>query len=752
MYYANNRYGPRGFDFNNDFTGLIELAQGRQSTDNIRKLFGFHRDPNVRPETNDGAESLAYIDLQVLNLAPKYINRAVAKMQRLKYDISLESVDIVSMDEKTELGATIRAIYRLKEWVGQMGITLQQAFPDFDVSSLPEHPDELMYDIQTNPKLKKEIAGELGIKLIQAINNFNQKQRQTDWDLCVLGRAHLHCYPDENGVPRVDRVNPKFWGGAYVDNDDFEDQEYQFFIDCITVNQFIKEASGKMSQAEMEEIVQKYSTQNTTYVGNTSVDHTLQHIDNLNYIPVMRFYFLSEDTRNFVLTKNSYGNRIVFEKGHDYTEEKLKVRDKPDDKLVRNSYTSVYGGTWIIDSDVVYNYGRKEYPRTNLVNATLPIKTFATNFKDGRTVSFLSQMIEPLNMVNVAWNKIKEILAKGWMGIREINFAELENVAMGRGGNVWSPREVYDYFLKTNTLIKRGATNQYDQSNGPAIQDIPTGLLLADYFTALSTGINLLEQMTGTSAIEQAQIPDRLAVKNAQLSQMASDFDMEYLYNGHEYLYQRTSHQMLLLLQESLRSGKSIKGFIPALGKVNTGFYEVPQDIAYTEYGMMISKQPTPEEWVEFYNDIRIALQEGQITAADSAFIREIDNLKQARQILVIRQGIQERKLAQEAQRNNDMAMQANAQAAELKLSGELRLQQQKLDGEREKLRLDGLIKQQLQREKAELDAIANQQTNQTKRIISKQVSIDSIVEQAMKTSVEKKRIEAQMHKNSQAA
>lgn len=756
-YYSNNTYGARISRDDTEFRSLIEIAQGRQSVDGIKRLFGFFQENQIRG-VNDGPASLTQLDPQILNLAPKYINRAVAKMQRANYDIGLDAIDIVSMDEKADYGAVIKSYYRFKEWVQSMGVPLQAVFQDIDVASLPKYPDELMYDLNTNPKVKKEISGELALQLVMAMNNFKQKMREVDWDMVVIGRGHLHCYLDVNNFPRIERIDPKYWGGSYVDNDDFEQQEYAYFLDCITVNQFIREASPFYKPEEVMAIARKYAIRNSSFQTQYASNRPLQNNwDNLNYMPVMRFYFRSEDNKNYVKTKNQYGSTTFMERSFDYhpSPETLEKVQQGKSKIINNTYTSIYGGTWILDSDVVYNYGMKKTPRTNLVEASIPIKTFATNFKDGRSVSFTSQIIEPLFMINVAHNKIKEILAKEWIGLREIDFNQIENVALGRGGRQWSAREVYEFMSATNTLVKRGATSQYQIGNeGGAIKFHNTGVLLTDYFNTIQMYINILEQMTGTTLVESSEKQNRLAVGVMQASQFAGDLDMEYLYNGHEYLYQRTAHQLLLLTQEALRNKTKISGYLPALGKVNTGVFDVPEDIAYCDYGMRITRQPTAEEWAAFYTDIQIALKDQRIGPADSAFVREIDNLKQARMVLANREILYQRQLQQEKQLDIQTNMQANSQAAQLKAEMEFAKIEKQKNADAELIILKGQVDQMLQREQSERDSILNGMTNQMKENIAKQTGIDAIMKQGIKNLADFERARSQERvadKNNQA-
>lgn len=739
MYYADNRYGSKVFYEDDYFDSLIELAQGNQSVEPLRKLFGFHR-PNG--QGGDGPASLAFIDPKILNLAPKYVNRAVAKMQRIGYDISLEAIDLRSVDEKEDWQGVIRAVYRFKDWVQSMGVPLQAAFEGVDVSTLPKYPDELIQDINTSPKLQREIEGELTLRLVQSMNRFKQKMRQVDWDMVVTGFGHLHCYHDANWLPRIDRINPKYWGGSFVDNDDFEDQEYSFFIECITVNQLIKEASQFYKQNELEEIASRYRIRNGAYSVNT-FRHPVGAFDNMDYIPVMRYYFLSEDQKKYISRKNQYGSKILIDKPYNwYPQDNIERFSKGgDSKLLDPSYTSVYGGTWIIDSEVVYNFGRKPYPRTNLVDNSLPIKTFATNFKNGRPVSFCSQMLEPLNMINAMWNKVKGDLARGWTGNRELDFAAFEGVALGRGGNVWSPREVYEFLEMTQTLPGRTNTNQHGQKVNDAIKFHQTGISIADYFTTIQTSLQMLEAMTGTTLVESADVQDRLAVSVMKASQATGDLDMEYLYNAHEYLYERASHQLLLLSQETKRRGGSIRGFVPALRQT----VEAPNILAYTEYGMTMTRQPGPQEWIEFYTDVREALIADKIALSDAMYLREIDNLKQGRQVLIAREAAYKREKLQEKQQDIEANMMANEQAAQMKAQAD----QAKVNAEYEKKKelavLEGRIQSQLQKEKSEQEGIIKSLDKEMKETVQKQKGMDEIMKQALKNIPEREKAAASM-------
>jgi len=737
LYYSSNRYGSRLFEDDSEFDALVEFAQGRASIDRMAKLFG--RFGATNNPSNDGPESLMRMDLAPLQIVPKYVNRAVSKMTGLDYDINIAAIDVATIDEVRDYESAIAAFYRIKDWMGKVKLNPQEFFPELDIESLPEMPDEMLYNAKVNSKTKKIISAEKTIKLIHKINNMRQRLREVCWDIVVIGRGHFETFPDENLIPRIKRINPKYWMGSYIDNEDFSSQENAGYIDFITINQFRKEAFQYMSSAEVEEICDHYGNINSPL--HSAYRHS-QNYDGLSYIPVLRYYFLSNDQRTYRVQSNGYGNPTIKEVANGY---EYQGRDMPKDlRVIENQYTSVYGGTWIIDSDVVYGQGRKGYPRTNLVNLSLPIKTFAPNMKQGRVVSYASQMIEPVFMANVAWNKMKEIIAKGWMGIREIDFNQLEKVSLGNGNNVWTPRQVYEYFLMSNTLIKRGgAINQYDQSYGEGVRDVQGGLMLADYMNTFSAAMRMLESQSGSTLAEQFDQPDRLAVGVQEDSARSADIDMEWLYNAHDEIYEQASHQLLLLAQEAKKDKVKIAGVIPALGKSTLEYFEVPDEMAYTEYGLFFKRlKNLTQLWGEFYLDVREALRADKISLSDSAFLRSIDNFKEAQEMLGIREENYRRKQAKIEQVNQQAALQANAQAAQMKTDGNLQEQAQQGGIDKELVLLQGQIQERLKRIELAFDNQGKQFGEQMKLMTKKQEGIDRMVHQTIRNRGENQKSE----------
>ena len=222
-------------------------------------------------------------------------------------------------------------------------------------------------------------------------------------------------------------------------------------------------------------------------------------------------------------------------------------------------------------------------------------------------MSLLSQMVEPLTMFNVAWNKVKDVLAKGRLGIMELNLTAFENIALGKGGNQWSAKEAIDFLFQTHVGVSRQQTNPYGQTNGENIRFISTGVALADYFNTMTTCIKIMNELSGATLAETTDLPDRLTSKTMMANVTAGSDAIEYLVNAHKQAYEQVSHMMLLLTQESKRYGTALQGMIPALGKRSVlEHFEVPDDLPYCDYGLSLEREATPEEWAQFYQDIAL--------------------------------------------------------------------------------------------------------------------------------------------------
>jgi len=190
---------------------------------------------------------------------------------------------------------------------------------------------------------------------------------------------------------------------------------------------------------------------------------------------------------------------------------------------------------------------------------------------------------------------------------------------------------------------------------------------------------------------------------------------------------------LLLLTQAAKRDKVAIQGMIPALGKYTTEYFEVPDSLPYCEYGLMMETEPSEEEWMAFYAEVALSVQEGRLNSSDSAFIRMVKNLKQARFIMANRERINEMKAAQFRQQEQQFQMQVGAEADNRKTEREMALLDKKKEDEKELMAIQAQIDDAMMTKKAMLDGEVNQVSKMVEQQIKKQQGIDTILKEAMR-------------------
>ena len=127
----------------------------------------------------------------------------------------------------------------------------------------------------------------------------------------------------------------------------------------------------------------------------------------------------------------------------------------------------------------------------------------------------------------------------------------------------------------------------------------------------------------------------------------------------------------------------------------------------------------------------------GKIGLGDSAFLRSIDNLKEARELFAVREQQYDRKVNAANQQNQQAALAANQQAAQLKMQGTIEEQnnQGKVDAELTKLEYQ--LKERLAQIENGITAQSKQFGDQIKVMVKKQEGTDRMITQALKNRAE---------------
>jgi hypothetical protein len=697
MLEAYNFYAGNVMDNSRDRAVMLDnLAQGELDLDGIKKLLGY-----ISDDPNEKLESLSYADIEVPNIISRLVANAVGKLSKLKYDISLTPIDPLAIDQQKQFEARAKAYLELKDFLNTIQVPAQEMFDDLDFDAIPEEPDDIMIEAQVNPKINRAMKSEMTIKMLHATNNYVQLQQELAYDAVVHGRIINFLYLDENLVPRERRISTSAFVHSAPSNEAYEDLEYAGHIERISPNQFMREASGYLTPEAIQNVIRTYAPSYDTYAMAQ-----YEAYDGLGRIPVLRFQFLTENTKKYVVKRGKFGNKVFQERSFNFTPEdsELPKYESGQKRLIKNTYTAKYSGTYILDTDLVYGYGLDASAlRSNgkMVNERLNYVVYSAFERNGKVVSPLLQLLEPFRMYVVAWNKAKKIIGRGWGGAIEIDFSALESVALGKSGKLWTPRKLMQMFFQEGVLIKKRALNNYGQSNGKSVEQTQVGLTLTDYFNTMSTASQLMKEILGLNDLSDGSTPaSRTAVGVMNAAQTNSNMNIDYLFHALVSVYERSSKCILLLAQRSLRSGVDLAGWIPAMGRATAKFFKADMDVALHDFGLIVEQQLSEEMWHRVYNliDKMVELGEanGGISPDDALFIYQIDNLKQAMELTLVRR----KRRMKEAQKIADDAakrqIEINQSAAKAKSEGDIAAMQEEDKLVRERMMLQRDIDKEL--------------------------------------------------------
>ena len=170
--------------------------------------------------------------------------------------------------------------------------------------------------------------------------------------------------------------------------------------------------------------------------------------------------------------------------------------------------TTVYGGMYIIGTDHIFNYGKKNNIPKNIHDiskARLSYSVTSVNMRNMIPKSLVSGVIGFADQLQLTHLKLQQAIAKSKPDGIIIDIEGLENVDLGRGGEL-SPLEIQDIYEQTGIMYYRSKNPEGGFQNPPireinnSIRNINELIALYNHYLRMirdSTGIN--EVMDGTT-------------------------------------------------------------------------------------------------------------------------------------------------------------------------------------------------------------------------------------------------------------
>lgn len=687
MYNTFRRSGFKMF-YNNRTKHREEIlyAQGNQSVDQYKQRLDCWDDKD---------QSYLNLDWQILNLCSKFVNVVQGKLNKYDFNIVITAIDALAVDQKKDYMARLQAYKELQAWAAAKEIALSRDFAGAEQMPIEMENDELEIFMNMSLKHRWAMSMEKAINAVLNANDFSQIKKEVIWDLIVLGVGVIKITEQKKGTPLIEKCNPENIIVSNAQSEKFKNLQHIGEVKTMTPQEFFRRSGDMYTQEQKDDMLtnhlKKFSQSNTYSHVTSSEENTTGMFE------VLDFVFFSPDQMVHEKKKDRRGNTKVYRKSVSYPSkmsmDEYEKTYKGEREVIKTSYDGAYKGLWLIGSEYICDYGPREINREeNIVDCFSPYVIIAPNMQHGVTISMVRQMIPVLNFIQLNWLKYNDAIARAKPKGVLIDLDAIEAISLGKGGKNFTPKQVIDLFEKKGIGVFRGKNMANNGSNGLPIQELENGMAKDAYkfFENIVGGVGLLRDITGLNDVTDASTPDPKLLKSVAEAAMAGTNNaVDHLYHGVTQIYQDLCRQ----LSSSIVTGVKNKtvDLEEAIGGATTRFFGENSDITAHKYGFKIENKPSQDDWNAFYGTLQIAVQQGTIDASDEAFCREIDNLKEARQYLIVRERKKADKMAEAEQAKIKDAAQANQQAAQATIE---------MQKQATKIEIDGKIQLEIEKRK----------------------------------------------------
>lgn len=650
--------GPRMF-YNDrvKYRKLAKYAIGMQPIDQYKKRM------DVWDEDEPGKDTFVNINWDVLNLASKFVNIMTNKITDSGFDVQCIPIDPIALDAKRDIEYKMRAMMDHKSWLDGLGVNLNPEKLGFDPSMLPDHSDELEIFMAMNYKDRFAMNAEMAIRLHFNNNDFDQIRREYNRDAVIFGVQCVETRNDKHGNTKIKRIPPESLIVGNSTSEDFKNVTHGGYIENITFAELRASAGNQLSQDDYEEVLKTlYSDKPSTFDylnGGWDISYS-GHQEQM--VTVMKFYYKTSITNTYVKKQDKRGNNRLYPQGPN-------TQPKEGQELLKDSYEVVYEGTWILKSDLIYNYGMMndmEVDPKNPCATRIPLHVICPNMLNGQTVSILYSCIPILDQIQLSWSQYQHMMAQVVPDGHAIDLDAIAEAALGKGGKNFTPKQVMNMYFKKGILPYSGKRMSGKGGNGVPIQPMQNGNYEKAFgmLNNVFVHINLLRQISGMNEGVDASTPAPGAlVGTLQIAQQGADEALGYLFKTDKLMVKNVAESLIRLTQNAIRNG-DIEGYIDSIGLSSVNYWKVSKDITAHQFGLQIVTRPTKADWMAFYDRIAQAYAKGLITATDLTALEEITNLKQARQYLAMTERRRQKESIQLQQQNIEQQAKLNQENA----------------------------------------------------------------------------------------
>tara|TARA_S200002703_G_scaffold98111_1_gene84806 strand:+ start:603 stop:3029 length:2427 start_codon:yes stop_codon:yes gene_type:complete len=670
-----------------------KYANGTQDTSIYRSLL-----TSLDPNNGDG--SMLNLDFTPVPILPKFVRIVVNKILSLSPYPNLEAVDPLSSSEKDLQKKKIEYSVKAKKALTgiQEKLGVQIAGP---TDEIPESLEEAEIFIGNNVKSSSEIAAQIATNLTLEWNDFNDTTlRRCVNDLAVIGMAVVKRTNDPEYGIKTDYIDPSAFIHSYTEDPNFDDIVYAGHVRYLTIQELRRVAGEQFTDEQYKKIAESaqkrygYSKDKLNQSVYDQRSGSMSRGFDEYRVAVLDFEFLSVDCEYFESKESRYGNVGFYSKGESYKTPQNSVFNREVQKL---ESASVYGGCHILGTDFVFDYGKKtNIPKNihDISRTNLSYSVCATNFMDMVPKSMVDSCIGFADQLQLTHLKIQQAVAKAKPDGIIIDIEGLENVQLGKGGEL-QPLELHDIYEQTGVFYYRSKNPEGGFQN-PPIREIGNSIRNINELIGLYNHyLRMIRDATGINEVMDASSPKSDALVGVQQQALAAANNAIYdITNSSMVLYKKVCSDIVKCVQVIHPDSILFRIYENAIGKENMRVLSSFRNLAMYNFGVRVVKEMEDAERQYLEQNIQIALSQKEIDLEDAIAVRQLKDINQAERLLIVRR---KKRMAQQQQ----IAMQNSQQQAQIQQQSAMATSQAK----QQEMQMSAQLKAQELQLKTQLEA-----------------------------------------------
>jgi len=649
---------------NKTFERNREYANGTQDTTIYKQIL-----TNLDPNSADG--SLVNLDYTPVPILPKFAKIVANKILSRDPYPNLEAIDPLSSSEKQQEKNRIKnqvmlreELLKLKEMTG--GLVLGE-----DPEALPETMEEAEIFLETNIKTDAEIAAQIGTNLTLSWSNFNDGIfRRVVNDLVALGMGVVKRSNDPSYGIREEYVDPINFIHSYTEDPGMNDLQYAGHIKRVSISELKRLAGDQFSEEDYERIAKTIADRSgydKSKINDTQYDRTLNKTmygyDEF-MVDILDFEFVSTDCIYFEEKENKYGNKGFFYEGFSYKEKKNSVFSRKPHKL---EIQTVYGGSYILGCDKLFDYGMKSNVPKNvhdISKARMSYSPISTNIRRMIPKSLIDGCVGFADMLQITHLKLQQALAKAKPDGLIIDIEGLENVQLGKGGEL-QPLELHDIYEQTGVFYYRSKNPEGGFQN-PPVRTIDNHIRNINELVSLYNHyLRMIRDVTGINEMMDASTPKGDTLVGVQQNAIAAGNNAIYdITNAAMVLYKKVCEDIVKCLQILPQGTPIYSAYMNAIGESNMKVLSSFGDLPMYNFGVQVVKDMEDKDRMYLEQNVQMAISQKEIDLEDAIAVRNMKDINQAERLLIVRRNKRMKKLQEQAQQNSQMQAQVAQQSA----------------------------------------------------------------------------------------